>query len=134
MVTCFVLRREPDGTDRLLIVRRSSRVGSYQGRWSGISGYAEEPTVLQQARRELAEETGLQPQDVELLREGEPLAVPDPALDRRWVVHPFLFRLVGEAPITLDWENVESRWILPEELSAYETVPGLVEALARVYP
>lgn len=134
VITCFVARREPDGADRVLIVRRSRRVGSYQGRWSGVSGYLEEPTALQQAYRELGEETGLRAQDVELVREGEPLPVADPALGRCWVVHPFLFRLTGDAPITLDWENVESRWIPPQELSTYETVPGLVEALARVYP
>jgi len=36
VVTCFV---ENDGS--VLIVKRSSRVGTYQQRWSGISGHIE---------------------------------------------------------------------------------------------
>ena len=35
VVTCFLLDRAADG-DRLLLVRRSGRVSTYQGRWAGI--------------------------------------------------------------------------------------------------
>jgi len=43
---------------RILLVQRSGRVGSYQGRWSAISGYLEDATPLAQACREIREETG----------------------------------------------------------------------------
>jgi hypothetical protein len=35
--------------------------------------------------------------------------------------------------VRLDWEHTEMRWVRAEEVSALETVPGLAEALARVY-
>jgi len=60
VVTCFLLRFD-DGEPRLLLVRRSQRVGSYQGRWAGVSGFVEKDTTPdEQAYTEIREETGLQ--------------------------------------------------------------------------
>jgi len=52
----------------------------------------------------------------------------DPQTGKRWAVHPFLFDDLG-VEVVLDWENVEHRWITPEELSGLDTVPGLRETL-----
>jgi 8-oxo-dGTP diphosphatase len=129
VVTCFLLN--PEG--KLLILRRSNRVGSYQSRWAGVSGYMESDPE-EQAYRELVEEVGLTPDDVRLLRKGEPMDVPDPALGKVWVVHPFLFWVADGGKVRLDWEHTESRWIDPNDLSTYSTVPGLVQLLERIYP
>jgi 8-oxo-dGTP diphosphatase len=133
VVTCFLLRTGAGGWEEVLILRRSGRVGTYRGRWAGVSGYLEsEP--LAQARREIAEETGLALEEATLLKSGEPLAFADEELGARWVVHPFLFRVSPDASISIDWEHVEARWIRPEELSDFDTVPRLKEAFDRVYP
>jgi len=160
VVTCFLLRRG-EGGDEVLLLRRSERVGTYRGRWAGVSGYLEARSPLEQAYREIEEEVGLgrgdpstgSGQAVRLLAEGEPLTVLDETIDTRWTVHPFLFEMVTEggepgedagdlkgdlkgAPtgsLRLDWEHTESRWVRPQEVPALETVPGLAEALARVY-
>ncbi len=125
VVTAFL---QHDG--KILLVRRSQKVGTYQGRWSGISGYLEhEP--LQQALIEIQEEVGLNEQDVELLRRGESLEVLDRERNIRWLVHPFLFKVKRPDAIELDWENVELRWILPTEIGSFPTVPALKETLAR---
>ncbi len=129
VVTCFLANRE----GRVLILRRSAQVGTYRGRWGGVAGYLE-TTPVEQAYTELSEEVGLDRRDLELLREGEPLEVVDAELGRRWIVHPFLFRVRDTAKIRLDWEHTESRWIEPGEMRSYPTVPGLPEALERVYP
>jgi 8-oxo-dGTP diphosphatase len=71
---------------------------------------------------------------VQLLRTGEPLAVVDAEADRRWLVHPFLFEVREPARIRTDWEHIETRWIRPQDIFQYETVPQLAEALMRVYP
>lgn len=132
VVTAFLMRPGPAGP-RLLLLRRSARVGSYRGRWAAVSGYLEgEP--LQQALREIEEETGLGPAEVRLLRRGPLVAAPDPGLGRRWLVHPFLFEVVGRRPLRLDWEHVEARWVRPESVFRYPTVPRLPEALQAVYP
>lgn len=123
VVTAF-LRHE----GRILLVRRSDRVGSYQGRWSAISGYLEDPTALEQVRREIREETGLDDAEAHLVNSGVPLEIPAPELGCCWVVHPFLFDIEGPDRVRLDWENVELRWVLPSALVDYETVPMLREA------
>lgn len=45
VVTCFLLRRARDG-DRILILRRSQRVGTYRGRWAGVSAYITEEGIV----------------------------------------------------------------------------------------
>jgi 8-oxo-dGTP pyrophosphatase MutT (NUDIX family) len=119
---------------RVLLVRRSARVGSYRGRWSAISGYLEDPDPLQQALREVAEETGLDKAVLRLRARAEPLEVPAPELGVCWRVYPFLFEIDDPARIRLDWENTELCWVRPPELAAMNTVPALAEALAAVSP
>jgi len=114
---------------RVLVVRRSTRVGSYRGRWSAVSGYLEEAAPLAQALREIAEETGLAAPQVELRAAAPPLQVPAPELHTVWVVHPFLFEVSAPDAVRLDWENQELRWVSPAELAELETVPALREAL-----
>ena len=114
-------------------MRRSEQVGSYPGRWAGVSGYIEEKTADEQALVEIAEETSLFEEDIELLKKGEPLPVEDERLRVRWVVHPYLFHIKDRNKIKTDWEHKETRWIKPENIDNYETVPLLKETLDRVY-
>lgn len=106
-------------------------MGSYQGRWAGVSGYLE-ATPEEQAYTELVEEVGLSHDDVSLEVAGEPLEVEDAAMDRRWVIHPFRFTVYDPSKVRLDWEHTESRWIVPSEMGSYPTVPGLADAYGRV--
>ena len=134
VVTCFVLRRDR-GCDELLLVRRSERVGSYQGAWAGVSGFVEPGvTPLDQAYTELREEASLERADLRLLRAGAPVAVDDAALGRHWVVHPFLFAVADPDRIRTDWEATEHQWAPPDALAHLTTVPKLAETLASVYP
>ena len=133
VVTCFLLRRAAAG-DEVLLLRRSQQVGTYRGRWAGVSGYLEEATPLAQAYREVEEEAGLTQEEVSLLRAGEPLVVLDAEADRRWIVHPFLFEVRADAEVRVDWEHTEARWVRPEEVFGFEAVPQLAEVLMRVYP
>ena len=136
VVTSFLLRPTPEG-DRVLLLRRSGRVRTYQGAWGGVSGYLEPGvTPLEQAYTEIREETGLPREAVRLLRTGEPLEFRDEALGQAWRVYPFLFALDEAAQIATDWETTEHSWTAPRELAAgaIATVPQLAEALARVYP
>lgn len=128
VVTCFV---ENDGL--VLIVKRSSRVRTYQQRWSGISGYIETGrTALEQAWQELEEETGLNSDDASLIKEGDVLTVNDAELNRRWFIHPFHFVADEIDKVKLDWENTEHIWINPEQIYTYQTVPSLYEAWLKV--
>ena len=133
VVTIFLLRRQPNAPEEILILRRSQRVGTYRGHWAGVTGFVEAPPD-EQAYTELREETSLERGDLTLLRRGEPFTFTDTALDREWTVHPYLFLVADSAKIQTDWENVETKWIHPTDLDQYETVPRLDESLRRVYP
>jgi 8-oxo-dGTP diphosphatase len=131
VVTCFLLRADDNYPQRtqLLIVRRSQRVGSYQGHWGGISGFVESGvTPDEQAYTEIREETQLQREQVQMLRRGAVVEYIDAAIGRHWYVHPFLFRILAPDAVHTDWEAEEHRWIDPETLANYETVPKLWEA------
>lgn len=128
VVTNFLLRT--DGNEpHILIVRRSQKVGSYNARWAGISGFVEKGvTPDEQAYTEIREETGLQREQVRMLRRGVVVEYEDASLGRHWYVHPFLVEVLTPGAISLDWEATEMRWITPSELQDYETVPRLKEA------
>jgi 8-oxo-dGTP diphosphatase len=128
VVSCFLLRTDMD-QPRILIVRRSQRVGSYNARWAGISGFLETGvTPDEQAYTEIREETGLQREQVRMLKRGAVVEHEDASIGRHWYVHPFLFEVRTPDAIALDWEATEMRWIAPSEIQDYETVPKLEEA------
>jgi len=117
---------------RVLVLKRSGRVGTYQGRWAGVSGYLESPVPLDQAYTELEEEVSLGKDQVTLIRAGVPLEVVDETEGRAWRVYPFLFAVHEPERIKLDWENTEMRWVHPSEISRLRTVPGLADVLKQV--
>jgi ribose 1,5-bisphosphate isomerase len=117
-VTAFLERA--DG--RVLVLQRSDAARTYAGRWSAVSGYIEHEGPLERAYIEIAEETELGPDDVELLGVGLPFAVEE------FLVHPFLFRCLRPQAVRLNDENARSRWVEPGTLRRLDTVPALVEA------
>ena len=119
---------------KILILKRSAKVGSYQGAWAGVSGYIEEgEQPLDTALKEVEEETGLKIGKEALLKVGEPLPAYDKEKDVLWLVHPFLFKAPTNK-IRLDWEHETYAWIKPKEIKQYTTVPRLGDALERVKP
>ena len=128
VVTSFLIHE-----GKVLILKRSTKVGSMRGMWAGVSGYlesGEEP--LDRALQEIEEETGFLRSKVKFLKRGEAVEAPDPVRrDLVWVVHPFLFQ-VEESDVRIDWEHDEYRWIRPGDIDQYSTVPSLKEALQKV--
>lgn len=113
---------------RILVVRRSEAVGSFQGRWSAVSGYVEgKEDPRRRAAQEIREETGIR--GARLRGSGAPVITRHG--NTAFIVHPFLF----DAPtrrVTLDWENVEYRWITPDEVKGLATVPRLDVVIERI--
>ncbi|HTT72967.1 MAG TPA: NUDIX domain-containing protein [Thermoplasmata archaeon] len=127
VVTVFLERS--DGA--ILLLERSDRVGSFQGRWAGVSGYLEEPTAIDQAFREVEEETGLARDEVRVAASGAPVLARDEA--RVFVVHPFRFR-VARTTVRLDWEHTRCEWVPPGEIRRRPTVPKLDRVWEAVAP
>jgi predicted aconitase with swiveling domain/8-oxo-dGTP pyrophosphatase MutT (NUDIX family) len=108
--------------EKLLLLKRSEKVGTFRGYWASVSGFIEEgETPRQTACKELLEETGL---DLPYVKEGEVRTVRDH--DTIWHIHPFLFRAIAPK-VQTDWEHTEFCWVRPDEMGTFRTVPGLVE-------
>ena len=123
VVTC-ILRHNGE----VLLLQRSNEVGSYRGRWAGVSGYIEEgESDLAAARREVSEEVGLRLTTPSARMSSQSFRSGDTV----WVVHPFLFD-VPSRRISMDWEHDEHRWVNPAELRKYDTVPGLETVVKRL--
>lgn len=122
VVTAFLRNR-----GEILLLRRSESVGTYRGRWGGVSGYVEGDCT--DARREIREEVGVA--DAALVRGGEPLELVDDG--REWIVHPFLFE-VETREIDPNEEIAEWAWLPAPAMRARETVPGLWTAYEHVAP
>ena len=128
VVTCFL-----EHDNEIVLMRRSGQVGTYQGRWAGVSGYIEEGhTPYQQALVEVREEAGLEEDDLRLVKQGEPLEVVDEEMGIKWIVHSFRFQVLRPEKIAIDWEHSEMRWVEPRQIAEYETVPKLAETWQRV--
>lgn len=127
-VLCFVMHQ-----GRLLLVKRSDKVLAYGGKWHGIGGFLDDPqkSLMQKIHEELNEELGVQEKDIDHVVTGKMLRVDDPFLKRTWELCLALVELKTKPPIRLDWEHTAYRWISPEELSSYDTVPGLSNAFAE---
>jgi len=94
-----------------------------------VSGFVElNVTPDEQAYTEIREETGLQRNQVHMLRRGTVVEHSDAELGRHFYIHPFLFEALTPELIQIDWEATEMRWITPSELPDFETVPKLAEA------
>ena len=105
-------------------------MGSYPGKWGGVSGYLElgiDP--LLQVYREIKEELGLDAKALELRKKAKPIDVSDDKAGITWRVSPFVFVVKTCRGIVLNWENSEFAWIDPAQVSGFDTVPGLAEVL-----
>ena len=122
-----------ESDDEILILLRSEHVSTYPGKWAGISGSVDKgKTVDEQAVLEIEEETGLSGDQLKLIKKGQPLSFYDVNLTVRKVIHVYLFHIEDRSKIRIDWEHREMKWIKPEDIDKYDTMPKLKETLAQV--
>ncbi|MFQ6060362.1 MAG: NUDIX domain-containing protein [Thermoplasmata archaeon] len=123
MVTSFI-----ENNGRILLLRRSEFVGTYQGLWAGVSGYLErDEEPRERAEKEIEEEVGMR--KLKLLAVGQ--RVVSRNKNRFWIVHPFLFH-ASSGEVKLDWEHTEYKWVYPQEIGEFETVPRLSKTFQAV--
>ncbi len=128
IVTSFLKDNE-----KILLLKRSSKVKSMKSLWAGISGILEKnETPLSRAKIEIFEETGIKKEQIELVNAAKQMKVLSPQYkNHEWNIFPFLFKI--ENPyVKLNWENSEFKWIEPTQLINYKTVPDLDKILSNL--
>jgi len=125
IVTSFI-----KNDNKILILKRSDKVKSMKCLWAGVSGIIENNEMpLVRAKIEIFEEVGIQEEQIELLKAIQQMKILSPQYkDHEWNIFPFLFK-VKNPEIKLNWENSEFKWIEPNEIKNYKTVPELEKIL-----
>ena len=126
IVTSFI-----KNDNKILILKRSDKVKSMKCLWAGVSGIIEknDTTPLARAKTEILEETGIDEEEIELLKANERIKIKAAQYkNHEWSIFPFLFK-TKNLEIKLNWENSEFQWIKPNEIKNYETVPELEKIL-----
>ncbi|MAI01098.1 MAG: NUDIX domain-containing protein [Nitrosopumilus sp.] len=119
--------------DQILILKRSEKVRSMKGLWSGVSGIIENnENPIDRAKIEIFEEVGIKEKEIKLVKKLEKMKISSQQYkNHEWEIFPFLFE-TKNGNITLNWENSEFKWILPKELKNYQTVPSLEKILLNL--
>ena len=128
IVTSFIKHN-----DQILILKRSEKVRSMKGLWSGVSGIIENnENPIDRAKIEIFEEVGIKEKEIKLVKKLEKMKISSQQYkNHEWEIFPFLFE-TKNGNITLNWENSEFKWILPKELKNYQTVPSLEKILINL--
>lgn len=119
--------------DQILILKRSEKVRSMKGLWSGVSGIIENnENPINRAKIEIFEEIGIREKEIRLIKKLEKMKISSQQYkNHEWEIFPFLFETKNRN-IELNWENSEFKWILPKELKNYQTVPSLEKILLNL--
>ncbi len=119
--------------DKILILKRSEKVRSMKGLWSGISGIIEnDEEPLSRAKIEIFEEVGINEEQIKLINSSKGMLVDSPQYkNHQWVIFPFLFE-TDKIDIKLNWENSEFRWIHVDQLKEFSIVPSLEKVLSTL--
>jgi len=126
IVTSFI-----KNDDKILILKRSDKVKTMKCLWAGVSGIIEknDTTPLERAKIEIFEEAGINEKEIELLKSIEQIKIKSAQYkNHEWNIFPFLFS-TKNSEIKLNWENSEFKWIKPNDIKNYETVPELEKIL-----
>ena len=119
--------------DQILILKRSQKVRSMKGLWSGVSGIIENnENPIDRAKIEIFEEVGIKEKEIRLIKKLEKMKIQSQQYkNHEWEIFPFLFETKNDN-IKLNWENSEFEWIQPKELKNYQTVPSLEKILVNL--
>ncbi len=117
---------------KILILKRSGKVGSYKGKWGVVSGHIEEgETEEETSLKELKEEIGLDINLIKKLTKSSPFEISDIKLGIRWEIIPFRAILKTKPEIKIDWEHTKFLWIKPSQIHKFKTAPLLYQGYIK---
>jgi isopentenyldiphosphate isomerase len=115
---------------KILLLKRSQEVLTYKGKWNTVAGYLDQLRPLdEKVKEELSEELGFNEKDITSYYLGSTYSFDDEEIQKTWVIFPVLVDLNDKPKIVLDWEHTDYKWIYPEEIDQYDTVPNAKKSL-----
>lgn len=119
--------------NKILLLKRSTKVLTYKEKWNTVAGYLDNPkqTLFEKIIEELSEEINIDKKCISSYSFGKKYQFTDHKNNKTWIVHPILVTLNKKPAITLDWEHTEYTWISSEEIKEYDTVPNLEKSMKR---
>jgi 8-oxo-dGTP pyrophosphatase MutT (NUDIX family) len=133
LVACWVYRVDEAGRLQILLVHRApGRV--YPGLWQCVTGGLEPgETMVAGALRELVEETGLGPREIEVFGETDIINwFHEAGRDAVLCEVVFAARVTPAATVTLSHEHDDLRWCSPEEAHELVVWPAYHRAIEQI--
>lgn len=118
--------------DEMLLMKRSDKVSTYQGKWHIVAGYVDEfVSIEDKVMEELREETGILPDKVKEFKIIDSFTVSNDDTWKERMVYSTTVELIWKPEVELNWEHTDYRWIKPEQIVDFDTVPKLVDKMKR---
>jgi 8-oxo-dGTP diphosphatase len=118
--------------NEILLLKRSGKVRTYQGKWNTVAGYLDEIKPIQKkAMEEIQEETKINKENILSIQTRELYRFNDTKINKTWIIVPALAELKNKPEIKLDWEHLEYKWINPKELKNFDIVSNLEESFKK---
>lgn len=112
-VICFLKHKE-----KILMLKRSSKVQTHKNMWSTVAGYLDEPKpILEKALQEVKEETKIDMGKISSISKGGSIRIEDE--DKTWVSHPILVELKEKPKVEINWEHTDYKWVKMDEAKTY---------------
>lgn len=133
LVACWLFRLDPDGRPEILLIRRAPG-RMYPGLWQCVTGKLEAgERIVDGALREVLEETGFGPVDLEALYETDLVNwFHEGALDAVLCEAVFAAHVRPDASVALSAEHDDCRWLAPDAAKALVTWPAYERAIDTV--
>lgn len=98
--------------DEILILKRSDRVGTHQGRWGTVAGYLDElKPVVEKAFEEIEEETGIGREKIAKVLKNGVYEFRSESEDICYTAHLVLAVLKERTDVKLSWEHTDYKWV-----------------------
>jgi 8-oxo-dGTP pyrophosphatase MutT (NUDIX family) len=132
LVACWLFRLDEGRLEILLIHRAPDRM--YPGLWQCVTGKLEPgERIVEAVLREVAEETGLRPPDIETFYETDLVNwFHEASLDALLCEAVFAARVRADAVVVLSHEHDDARWLPVGEAKALVTWPAYERAIDTV--
>lgn len=133
LAACWLFRIHAAGRLEILLIRRAATL-SYAGLWQCVTGRLESgERITEGALREVAEETGLGPGDIDGFFETDIVNwFHEQAIDGLLSQAVFAARVRPDARVTLSHEHDDLRWVTPAEAHELVLWPAYHRAIDQI--